>query len=566
MGRRPISADEAVARIRDAGFEPIDPYPGSVLAKWRCWHLCGAECSPTLNNARSAKPCRSCGGRSLVSADDAVALMRERGLEPLEPFPGRTEPWRCRCIAAGHEVSVKFWQRTNTRGCPTCGPARKAASQARNDAPAAEGLIRAKGLVVIEPYPGSSAPWRVACGRCGEHMTVIVANMRFAGATGRCPSCFRNELVARDTEWCERYGWTVLDVPVRVSEPWTLRHRCGVVHRFEPGSVQTVSGGCPECATHGYSKLRPGYLYLLRLPEHDAMKIGITNVLDRRLAQHRLNFEHEVIQVWGPLPGHLPPLVEGRVKAYWGKTESLPALEGCNGHTEITSLATHSIDDVISLVEEVLAERSVFDPIGFEIRPVDPAAARELLESGHYAGGMPIGMSVTLGLFEQDQLRGVAAFGQPSYPGVGKKLWPKAPVGGIAELRRFYVEDSLGHNAESWFLASALRALKREIEMVLAFSDPGVGHQGTIYRAANFVYLGTTSPSYHYEAPDGRYVHKRVPWNRAKAADPGRHPVAETEMAEAMGLVRVEDEGKHRYGYGRTRRTRAILKAAAAPN
>ncbi len=40
-----------------------------------------------------------------LNHDEATALMRSAGLEPLEPFPGVDRPWRCRHARCGHEVS-----------------------------------------------------------------------------------------------------------------------------------------------------------------------------------------------------------------------------------------------------------------------------------------------------------------------------------------------------------------------------------------------------------------------------------------------------------------------------
>lgn len=70
MGARPIPADQAVKEMRGCGFEPLEPYPGKALARWRQRCLepsCGQERSVSLSAARSGRRCahrRKRGGES----------------------------------------------------------------------------------------------------------------------------------------------------------------------------------------------------------------------------------------------------------------------------------------------------------------------------------------------------------------------------------------------------------------------------------------------------------------------------------------------------------------------
>jgi len=58
------------------------------------------------------------------------------------------------------------------------------------------------------------------------------------------------------------------------------------------------------------------------------------------------------------------------------------------------------------------------------------------------------------------------------------------------------------------FLGSSLRWLRKhapETDCVLSYADPAAGHQGTIYRAANFTFLNkTTRVTDHWVTPDGK--------------------------------------------------------------
>ena len=50
--------------------------------------------------------CRNCAGQ-VVEADDAVAVMRAAGLEPLEPNVNSLHPWRWRCTVCGSAVTPR---------------------------------------------------------------------------------------------------------------------------------------------------------------------------------------------------------------------------------------------------------------------------------------------------------------------------------------------------------------------------------------------------------------------------------------------------------------------------
>jgi len=90
---------------------------------------------------------------------------------------------------------------------------------------------------------------------------------------------------------------------------------------------------------------------------------------------------------------------------------------------------------------------------------------------------------------------GGALFGKPAAFNVECKY---ATAGKLVELRRFVLEDWLPKNSESRYLAVALRDLKRRgVCHVLSYADPAHGHDGTIYRALGFAYLGKTSRRKH---------------------------------------------------------------------
>jgi hypothetical protein len=116
--------DQALTR----GYKPLEAYPGA-MSHWRCTHVpCGREVKATLNTLMSGKGCcTACGHtkggekNTKYTAEVAEAVMKEFGLEPLEPFPGYFEKWRCIHNGCGREVSPTLWYvKFRESGCKFC--------------------------------------------------------------------------------------------------------------------------------------------------------------------------------------------------------------------------------------------------------------------------------------------------------------------------------------------------------------------------------------------------------------------------------------------------------------
>jgi hypothetical protein len=59
--------------------------------------------------------------KNRYTAHEAESIMREHGLEPMEPFPGYMERWRCVHTACGREVTPTFWYvKFRESGCKFC--------------------------------------------------------------------------------------------------------------------------------------------------------------------------------------------------------------------------------------------------------------------------------------------------------------------------------------------------------------------------------------------------------------------------------------------------------------
>lgn len=115
---------------------------------------------------------------------------------------------------------------------------------------------------------------------------------------------------------------------------------------------------------------------------------------------------------------------------------------------------------------------------------------------------------LTLGLMSRNTLRGIMVFALPpsqTYVRYGCPTW---------ELARLWCDDVLPRNTESWFIAQAVKYIKRHhhnvVSALVSYADPSMGHSGTVYKAANWLCDGRTdsdrkTPRFDYVVGDKVY-------------------------------------------------------------
>jgi hypothetical protein len=175
---------------------------------------------------------------------------------------------------------------------------------------------------------------------------------------------------------------------------------------------------------------------------------------------------------------------------------------------------------------------------------------RSFLRKWHYADHVAVQAKETFGLFREGlflpELIGVCIYTRPAGPTAAQKYYPQDPDKCL-ELRRLCLIDDTPKNAESFFISRTIKWLKKNSEwkFIVSYADPEQGHRGTIYRASNFRYEGTTGEGQSLLV-DGKPFHIRTltmtdrPYgaeinNRYKRGDPG--------------IQIVKTEAKHIYTY-----------------
>ncbi|MEX0172139.1 hypothetical protein [Streptomyces sp. LMG1-1-1.1] len=288
--------------MRSVGLEPLDPYVNSQ-SPWRCrCTACGGVGTRRLSTIRNlikegaTSGCATCnrkaGGeqKRRANAEQAEAMMRTAGYEPLEGYVSASTPWSCRHSVCGEVVRVKASSvRSGYEPCLVCraeGYKRRGAAR-RVDPDEAGALMRAHGFEPVEPYPGASVGWLCRCTVCGKESRPM-----YSGVKGRgygCRHCAGSAPL--DPEVCaaemRAAGFEPLEPYPGSDKRWLCRCSSGHEVHLRLTGVRTGKG-CRMCATHGIDLAGAAKLYVITHREWGAVKVGIgaCTGYTSRLVQH----------------------------------------------------------------------------------------------------------------------------------------------------------------------------------------------------------------------------------------------------------------------------------------
>ena len=127
------------------------------------------------------------------------------------------------------------------------------------------------------------------------------------------------------------------------------------------------------------------------------------------------------------------------------------------------------------------------------LRRAQPSEGREVrswIVARHYTRSAPPGFRVALEFMEGRERIGAMLLGRPTARMLDPADW--------LELTRMWFVDSAPKNTESRALGMMrkwVRIWLPGVRGLLAYSDPGAGHSGTVYRADGWAKFGRTSKS-----------------------------------------------------------------------
>jgi hypothetical protein len=122
---------------------------------------------------------------------------------------------------------------------------------------------------------------------------------------------------------------------------------CGTEWLAVPHSI--INGkGCPTCAKYGFNFDKNAYLYIIKYEKF--IKYGITNSLDRRLYEHKMNGDFEILKTINFKNGKDAAMYETKIKKRFGGN-FVGKNECKNGYTETLPLSV--LNDLSKFLENI---------------------------------------------------------------------------------------------------------------------------------------------------------------------------------------------------------------------
>ena len=142
------------------------------------------------------------------------------------------------------------------------------------------------------------------------------------------------------------------------------------------------------------------------------------------------------------------------------------------------------------------------------VAPCDIRAARHAIMKWHYSKTVPAGKLVKFGVWENEEFIGSVIYGRGTNRHIGSEYGLDQYE--VCELVR--VALTAHKTPVSQIVAESLKQLKTlnaGLRLVVSYADPEQGHEGTIYKAGNWIYVGAP-PSMPYFIINGKKTHSRT--------------------------------------------------------
>lgn len=149
------------------------------------------------------------------------------------------------------------------------------------------------------------------------------------------------------------------------------------------------------------------------------------------------------------------------------------------------------------------------------VRPVDISTARHLIENYHYAASATKTRVYTHGLFRKGEeffdanVLGIAWWLPPT-KNAAMKTYPEGDWRKVLSLTRLVISPNVPKNACSFMLSRSIKLIDAsKWECLVTYADTWQGHEGTIYKATNWEYMGLTTASSVFTNTNGRMMGKK---------------------------------------------------------
>lgn len=207
-----------------------------------------------------------------ISEAEACQIMNTAGMQPMDPFPGRDQKWRCKCLHCG-EVGYTNYNtvRRGGRGCKPCA-IKTTTAKKRLSTTEVESILANAELRAVGEYTSTAKALLCECLKCGNYVAPTLADIK-RGTT--CQYCRRTKVDPKFAEQlAKKAGVRPLEDFKSASQTWKCLHiKCGEVVFPHWTTLKNGGSGCMKCRGKNTSLIR-------KIKESEAIRI-----------MHRSNFE-----------------------------------------------------------------------------------------------------------------------------------------------------------------------------------------------------------------------------------------------------------------------------------
>ena len=148
-------------------------------------------------------------------------------------------------------------------------------------------------------------------------------------------------------------------------------------------------------------------------------------------------------------------------------------------------------------------------PLQLILKEINNKLAYACMLKWHYSKTKFIA-TVNFGVFKGNDLWGCISYGSPNAK-ILKGYWTPQTQDGWFEIKRLALSDILPKNSESRVIGVSIKLLKKlfQVKGIITYADTAMGHNGIIYKASGFTYLGLTDEKSDFYPSDSEKPKQR---------------------------------------------------------
>lgn len=278
-----IESSDAVRLMLQNNIQPLEPFKNSH-SKWKSRCLrCDKVVTPSYHDIKQRNSgCKYCAP-NFVNLNKIMDVMKKAGLIPQEKYINSKTPWKVKHIKCGRIFNVEYSSIRSGRSCRYCSGRAVIPKEAFD-------VMVKFGMKPLVPYPGAKIPWKCRCVVC-EKTIFPTFSSTFNRESG-CVYCIGNKVDSKDAMELMNLNNVMPLVPfpgARIA--WKSKCKiCKNIISPQYSSIKSGQGACRFCAKWGIDYSAKGFIYLMTNQKYGAHKLGIGNtkrIKGTRIHQHK---------------------------------------------------------------------------------------------------------------------------------------------------------------------------------------------------------------------------------------------------------------------------------------